>query len=294
MPQFSGNEVKDWFKNFGVDATPEEVAMFTGVDYIGGGSAIGNYVATKKAQAERQANDPLKAVLAAQKSFGEAQAALASGDRDTAAKLYDQLFSTLQTAPKLFGNMTPEQVNTYLAPIKASVEGDSARRGLTGSSTEMNALTGNTLKAGLDVGLTLQDKQAAAIQSEINRRTQLVGTATGAQANALGLQGQAAGVLSQEGQQDQELLSSLPLYLRSYVAQALAADRAAQKQKKGILGVMSDISTGINLGGNILSMGALDRLLPTKPGGGGGGMGAPLASIGPTSPAADPSAIALL
>lgn len=287
MPQFNPDEVKMWFKNFGMDASPEEVAQFTGVDYIGGGSAIANYVSTKKAQAERQANDPMNKVLEAQRTFVSAQEALAKGDREAAASLYDQLGGVLKEAPQLFGNMTPDQIDQYIAPLSrqfkeadAVTQTGAAARGIPGSSIEANAreeqnriYKENLLSTGLTVGMTQQQNRAKAIQDEINRRSGLTVTGTNAQAAGLGLESGAAAHLSTLAANDQALLSSLPLYLRSYVAQALAAERAAQEKKKGILGVMSDISTGMDLGQNIISLGGHNqagRLMGGTPASGSG------------------------
>lgn len=267
MPQYSNYDVETAFKNFGLSATPEEIAQFSGVDYVGGGTAIANYVQTKKSMLEREANDPLKKVLEAQQTFTAAQQARAEGLTKESDALFTQLMGKLSEAPKLFGNLTPEQINTYMAPIKAQVEGDIARRGLAGSSTEINALTQNATKAGLDVGRELQTQQASALQNEIASKRGLLSGAVNATAQGLNMQGNTAGEISQGARDDERFLSSLPLYLRSYAAQELANWKAGQKQKKGILGTMSDISQGIDLAGNILSLGGLDRVLPKKGGG---------------------------
>lgn len=300
MPQANADQVKKIFQDFGMEPSPEEIMQFAGIDYIGGGTAIANYVSTKKAQMEREANDPLKKVLEAQQTFTAAQEARSQGLTKEANDLFTQLMGKLSEAPKLFGNLTPEQIDTYMAPIKAQTEGDIARRGLAGSSTEVNALTGNALKAGLDVGRELQGAQAGAIQGEIARKTGLIQGAVGAQAQGLGLQGQTAGALSEGARDDERFLSSLPLYLRSYAAQEVANWRAGQKQKKGLLGTLSDINQGINLGSNILSGGMLDRVMPTQAssapaygfapqpriaGSMGSGGGAPALSLGPEAAA---------
>lgn len=308
MPQFNPDEVKMWFSNFGMNPSAEEVAQFTGVDYIGGGTAIANYVQTKKAQMEREANDPLKKVMEAQQTFTAAQEARANGLEKEANDLFGSLMTKIGEAPKLFGELTPDQIKTYMDPIKAQVEGDAARRGLGGSSTELNALTGSALNAGLDVGMKLKGAQADAIQGEIARKTGLLSGAIGAQATGLGLEANTAGALSANKVNDDALMNSLPLYLRSYAANEVANWRAAQKPKKGILGVMSDISQGMDLGQNILSLGMRNTLMGNPspgagtpsysfaPQGGGGGSKVPLfaGNMGSSAGMADAASLALI
>jgi len=228
--------IRDAFKEFGYTPTPEEInSLIPSAKYSReqGSSAVAQYVLAKKSFMEQRANDPLQKVLDSYKTFYAAQQARAQGLESEAKELYGQLTQKLSSAPKLFGEFTPEQINQYLAPLKqtfnesgAAVETAAARRGLGGSSTELNALSENerkfkenTLAQGLQVGMTQQQLQAAAIQQEIMRRTGLLQGAIGAQENALAGQ---AGVGSQLSKQEFDATNTmigLPAYLQGQSAQ---------------------------------------------------------------------------
>ena len=40
MPQYSGEDVAKKFQDFGVTATPEEIAEFAGIDYVLDGAVV--------------------------------------------------------------------------------------------------------------------------------------------------------------------------------------------------------------------------------------------------------------
>lgn len=263
MPQFSGNDVKYWFGQFGLTPSPEELTAFQGLDYIGGGSAIADYVLTKNTLAKQQAEDPLNKVMAAEKTFGEAQQLAAQGYGKRADALYSQLQEIMGQAPKLFGNFTPEMIDQYIAPLKttfsaadASAQTGAAARGLAGSSIEANARNDqsrlfkeNVLNTGLNVGMSQQQLQQKAIQDEIARQSGLL---MGSNANALsafGLQQGAAGQLSQNQQQNALLLSSLPNYLQAQNLQQLAMRNANKSPSPwGAIGTLAGTALGAGAG----------------------------------------------
>lgn len=244
MSDFNGTshayDVQATFKKFGLDATPEEISSFSGVDLGNFDQFVSDYVMTKKNLAEQKANDPLQKVLDAQKTFASAQQAAAAGYGKEANDLFSQLRDLMGGAPKLFGNLTPEQVDQYLAPLKqtfneadATAQTGNAARGLAGSSIEANArageatkFKGQVLSKGLDVGMTQQQLQGNVLQNEINRKNGLLLGANNNVVSALGLQNQSAGQLSNISQQDANLLSSLPNYLRAQSLQELMARKA--------------------------------------------------------------------
>lgn len=219
VPNFN---IQAIFKDFGYYPTQEEIdslsPIFTGKqgkgDFLSAGrSAIGQYVMAKKAEAERQKVDPLAAL---QKKMEDSVALM----KNQVTGLYTQLQDTLTSAPKLFGDMTPEQINTYLAPLQtefktqlATVQGVIAQRGVAGSSTENNALAQTnqqfmekTLATGLDVGMQSQKAKAAAIQNQINSLLGLTGTEEGITAGA-------AGQKSAQDLGQSNLITSLPFFL---------------------------------------------------------------------------------
>lgn len=273
MPNMDANKTREVLKSYGYDATDLEVQALAGLDIGNGGpQALAQYALTKSQQLERQAKDPLNSVLAAEKTFSSAQEAFAKGDIDSAKELYGQLEGVLKEAPHLFGNLTPDQIDEYMAPVKqqfkeadAVAQGSAARRGLGGSSTELalqgeeaNKFKGQVLSTGVSVGMTQQQLQAKAIQDEVNRRTQLAGMHTSAAATGYGLQNQAAGQLSGQAQGDQSLLSSLPAYLRAQVLQELALKKQQEEFDSGSFArkfgnITGMINTGLNTASNVVN-----------------------------------------
>src|SRR4051794_35649803 len=109
----------DAFQQFGYYPTQEEInaiaPSFEGRTDPGqiGNSAVAQYVLHKKAEAERQANDPLAAL---QKKMDDSTTLM----KNQVQGLYGQLQDVLGSAPELFGNMKPDQIATYLAPLQDS------------------------------------------------------------------------------------------------------------------------------------------------------------------------------
>jgi hypothetical protein len=310
MGQFKTGEVASYFKRFGLDASPEEISAFTGLDYIGGENAIADYVLAKKNMAAQQANDPLNKVLQAEQTFGSAQQAAAEGYGKEADSLYAQLQDIMGQAPKLFGNLTPDQVDQYLAPLKttfnqadALTQTGNAARGLAGSSIEAQARSDagnrfkeNVLQTGLNVGMTQQQAQEQAVQNEINRKSGLMVGSNANALNAFGLQNQSAGQISGNQRADALLLSSLPGYLRAQNMQNLIASQAYNKSRGGgLMQTMGDINAGINLFMNFTS---IPGSFVSSFSGGGAGAGSldtgappfPQGSMSGTSPISYPAA----
>lgn len=174
------------FQSFGYTPTAEELQSFMGIaggtvnDLTRGRTMVANYVNTVRQMQDANANDPSKQILADEKGFFNDTQAKAAGFIKDSQGLYQQAKDLSSQAPKLFGSMTPEQIDAYLAPLKneldagkADTEGASARRGLAGSSTELNALAGadavykeNVIKSGLDIGLQEQQQQEALLTGE--------------------------------------------------------------------------------------------------------------------------------
>jgi len=261
MPQISANDVGQWLQMYGVvNPTPEEEGLFAGMDVIGGAAnaAMAEYANYKKAEQERQASDPLLAYQTLEQNY-------AKDTYDKAQNLYSQLSYLQSSAPQLFGSLTPDQIQSYLAPLATSfksslaeVQGSLASRGLGASSTEANALAQtnqqfqeNVLSTGLQVGMTQQQNKAKSIQDQINN---LLGISTGAEARA----GAAAGQRSAQDLGQSNLIASLPYFLRSSGTEEANAKIAADKANQGgflsKLQYASDIfSTGKNLASSIVS-----------------------------------------
>ena len=244
MPQIGDADVRRLLLQYGVtNPSDAEVSIFTGIDVIGGAatSAIAEYANFKKQETERQKNDPLVAYQTMQEQF-------AKDSFDQANNLYTQLNDVLTTAPQLFGSLTPDQIQSYLAPLKTSfdtalstVQGTLASRGISGSSTEANALAQTekqfqqqVLSTGLDVGQKSKAAKAQAIQDRINQLFQ--GGLT-----ARGQAGQAAGQRSAQDLSQSNLIASLPYFLRSSGEQEAASTIAASKKRGGSFG---DIALG--------------------------------------------------
>lgn len=229
--------ILDVFKSFGYYPSQEEISAlaptFQGRYNIGetGTSAVSQYVLQKRAEAERQKNDPLAAL---QKHMEESVALM----KNQVTGLYGQLQDTLGSAPQLFGNLTPDQIQTYLAPLQDSfkkqlslVQGTIASRGIPGSSTENNALAetnrqfmDQTMATGLQVGMDSQKSKAAAIQNQINNLFGLTGTEEG-------IAGGAAGQKSQQDLGQSNLIASLPYFLSQ---DAFAKNQYYNAQNKGM------------------------------------------------------------
>lgn len=230
------SKVYSWFADFGYDPSIEELTSFmqlgggSSADQLRGHSLIGNYVISLRASQEANANDPTKQVLADEKGFFNSQQKRAIDLEGSANDTYKQLQDTFSSAPKLFGSLDPSQVDKYLAPLRqqaleggANVQTAAARRGLTGSSTELNSIASNentfrqnALKMGLDVGMNEQQQQRQVLQ---NRLGQLQGDTQQAYSFLPGSLTRQENIAQNEQAQSQNLAllkGSLPLYLRSY------------------------------------------------------------------------------
>ena len=224
----SNSVIQDAFLNFGYTPSKEELASLSPTYAGEGGGTRGNasvaaYVNTVRLLQEQKQNDPLNQVIADERGFFS----------DTARKAAEDE-ANLKGPVKLFGGLSEDQINQYLSPLNQStmesgarLEGDAARRGIAGSSTEMNALAENerlfrqnVLSTGLNIGL-----------SERDRTAQLLGTRYNLLAGSLGRQGQVAGQLSAQDFEGTQLRAQLPIYLRGVSSQELATQNAIQARK---------------------------------------------------------------
>lgn len=267
------NVITQAFSSFGYTPSEEEIQQLIPiVNTQSGGAergtaAVANYVQTVRAQQERKKNDPLNQVIADEKGFFNDSQRQAKENEDKSQSEQGRLESKLNEAPKLFGSLTPEQIDQYLAPTSraaaesgARLEGDAARRGITGSSTEFQTLADNekkyredVLSQALQIGQQQQQLQAAAIQNNV---TNLKGTATqfrGFMPGSLQRQGVIAGQQSTAAQDDMNYLNQLPLYLRGLSAQEAAVndaiqarqDAARQSRKSGLFSTVGSVVGGI-------------------------------------------------
>lgn len=252
MPQISPGDVVSTFKSYGVDLTPAEVNLFAGQDSGPGlAQAMASFAQTKTEQMKQEANNPLKTFLDDEKVRRQ-------GFEDKANGLYSQLQDTISAAPKLFGNLSPDQINQYLAPItqaakegSANLQGDFARRNIAGSSIEANALADaqrkyqeNILSTGLNLGMNTQQAQASAIQNRINQLF-------GASGQSSGLMGSGAGQLNTEQMTNMQNITQLPLFLQAMMQQRQLFD----KQMNEGPSLWDKIDRGINTGNNLFGIG---------------------------------------
>lgn len=251
------------FTSFGYYPTAAEVASFAQSDTALSGqtsadatsltdSFIGQYVQNIQANNARVASDPLAA-------FQQQAQEVAQQQQLQSTNLYSQAQSVFQSAPQLFGSLTPDQITEYLAPLQTAfttaqsqTQAQAAARGLTGSNIEANALqTGNTnfqnqvLQTGLQVGQTAQTNVGNSLQ------TQAAGLQS-ASNNNFALQGQASGQLSSQALAQQNYLNSLP-FLYGQASQSDQATQLAVNQalntSAGGGGIGSTIGT---IGGGII------------------------------------------
>jgi hypothetical protein len=217
--------ILDVFQEFGYQPTQAEIdalaPSFEGT-YGGGGigsNAVAQYVNYQNQIKAFQANDPLTGLQTRMNN-------IITQNTASVANLQTQLQSVLTSAPQLFGNLTPDQISTYLKPLQTSftqqlsqVQGSMASRGLAASSTEANAenqtneqFQEQTLNTGLQIGLTSQQNQAQALQAQINNLFGQTNT-------AMGISGQAAGQQSGQNLGISQLFASLPSFLNAQSAQ---------------------------------------------------------------------------
>lgn len=245
----------DSFLGFGYEPTAAEVmALVPTAAGLGGGTrgpaAVADYVRTVQADKERQANDPLQ-------KFIDEQKVKAEGFSKEAQDVYGQLKQIVSSAPKLFGSLTEDQINQYLAPLQqataessARLEGAYNRRGLVGSNIEAGALATNerqfrenALATGLQVGLNQQTLQQQMYQNYLNQVLGLYGQSTG-------FVGQGAGQISAQNLNQGQFLAGLPLLERGVAAQERAQAEAAAKAKGtnwGSIGTLAGMVGGAAL-----------------------------------------------
>lgn len=246
--------IYDVFKSFGYTPTQAEINQLA-PSFMGrkdvyqiGSSAVAQYVETQRKIQEQQANDPLIKYVEEQKTR--------AADLSTKAQdLYGQQQKILSSAPQLFGNLTPDQINEYLAPVvqsakenSANLEGAFARRNLAGSSIEANALTGanreflqNVLAQGLNIGLNQQKQQSDSIEKQIAQLFNQAGISTSQV-------GAGTSQLSQQDFNNAQTLIGLPSFLN---AQSLQRELIA-KQLEGP-SLIDKIGSGLNLAQNFLN-----------------------------------------
>lgn len=218
------------FQSFGYTPTEEEIKQLVPVvDPTSGGvtrgqASVANYVQTVRAIQERQGNDPLNKVIADERGFFSETEARAAGYKDQ-----------LEGPVKLFGGLDEGQIDQYLQPLSRSaeqsgarLEGAALRRGISGSSTELQTLADNertfrenVLSTGLQVGL-----------DERNRITNLLMQQYGLLPGSLGRQAGIAGQQSSQYAEDQMYQSELPIYLRGIAAQEYAIEESIRAREK--------------------------------------------------------------
>jgi hypothetical protein len=293
-PSIPNFDIEQVFNEFGYYPTQAEVTAmsqsFSGRNDSGtiGTNAVAQYVNFKRAQADFDKNDPLTALQTRMNDAVTLQKNQVQG-------LYGQLQDVLSSAPKLFGELTPDQISTYLAPLKnafdtqlASVQGTIASRGITGSSTENNALaeTGKKFQeqvfsTGLDVGMKSQANKANAIQAQIQNLFGLTGQELGISAGAVGQQ-------SAQRLASSNLIASLPSFLNAQSAQEAAMARTNYDiDNPGFQGKFNQVTGDINTATGTLKnlMNAFNPFSTVNTPFGGGTFGDPNAPQAPASKA---------
>ena len=278
----ANQDVVNLFKSWGYEPTPIELAAFQDMNWEQGGAGgqMAEYISAVQTLNKAQANDPLK-------GFAAEQGGIASNYRTMAEGQFGKAEAEARNAPKLFGNLTPDQIDAYLAPlgqqyanVDAKLQGDASRRGVAGSSIEAQAAAGagrefkqNVLNTGLQVGMSQQ-------QQLLNLLYGTGGQYLGAAGQASGLQGGATGQISRQANDNATFMSQLPIYLRSQAMQEEAM-RKANSASAGGGNLGSLIGGGIGAGAGFLIGGPVGGMLGLGIGSGlGGGIGN---SINPAS-----------
>ena len=232
-------DITQIFQDFGYTPTTAEAQAMEGAfggannaaTKAAGINAISQYVNYQNQIKQAEANDPLNALQTRMNNIIDQNTASVKG-------LSTQLQSVLSSAPQLFGSLTPDQISEYLQPLQTSfntqmsqVQATLASRGLGGSSTEANALAQTNqqfqqtvLQTGLNIGLTSQQNQAQAIQTQINNLFGQTG-------QAMGIAGQAAGQQSSQNLAESNLVASLPSFLNAQSLETGAYNTAETKGK---------------------------------------------------------------
>lgn len=237
------------FRSFGIEPTDTEIYQFQDVFKGSGGTkrgmaALAQYAQSKQAEAKFQLNNPLV-------TFKKDQEARAKQYDTLSNELYSKQEEVLRSAPKLFGELTPDQIQQYIAPITqaskeagALLEGGAARRGLTGSSIELNALGDadrqykeNVLSTGLNVGLTQQNNLSNALATR-------AGNALSTSNTAYGNVGNAAKNLADYQYESNRYINELPNLLRAQTDAMYQAELARNKKSGGGLGGLIGTALG--------------------------------------------------
>lgn len=175
--------IEDVFKSFGYTPTQAEINALAPAFQVGtntgttGTSAVANYVIAHQQLAGAQSQ--IQGNLLSEQQAANANETLSNILEQHGEDAYKSASDIFTKAPQLFGSLTSDQVNTYLAPLKTqfdyatgATEGASNARGLAGSSinaaaqaTGANQFKQSVLQAGLSVGQTQQQQQAALLQS---------------------------------------------------------------------------------------------------------------------------------
>jgi hypothetical protein len=212
-------QILNSFSQFGYTPTADEV-KFLASSTAGGNDqtiqqAVGAYSASKSPTAEAQRkSDPLY-------QEAENQLGIQADATKEISSLTGQLQTSLGQAPTLFGNLTPDQINTLLAPLNTQFQRGQSQltttlgsRGLTGSSVEANALADanatfnqGVAQYGLQIGMQQQQNQQATLAQLINSYIARGGTAGSGTLAGLGQ-------LSSQGQTQSLYNQQLPILLQ--------------------------------------------------------------------------------
>lgn len=258
-----------------------------------GRAAVANYVQTVRKQQERKKNDPLNQVIADERGFFSDSERQAQEYQDKAQGEQKRLESKISEAPKLFGSLTPEQVDQYLKPTSraaeessARLEGAAARRGIAGSSTELQTLADSerkyredVLSQALQLGLQLKEAEANAIQGNVNSLTNTGTQFRGFMPGSLQRQAGIAGVQSEMAFDEANYLNELPIYLRGISSQENAIEEAIrareeaakQSKKSGLFRTVGSVVGGV--GGAVVG-GPMGAVIGSQIGGQFGGAAA--------------------
>jgi hypothetical protein len=173
---------------------------------------------------------------------------------------YDQAAKIFTESPQLFGSLTPDQISQYLAPTQtafnqaqAQTQTGEAAKGLGGSSIEGQAIgqqlslfRQNVLSQGLQVGLTQQQQEAAALEASGSQQY-----AAGQQQYGLGAQ--YAGLASGSATQNTAIadqIASLPSQIQNQAYGQAAAAKALNPPP--ISGLSSELGTGLGVVGGVV------------------------------------------
>lgn len=200
--------VESVFESFGYTPTQQEVdalaPAFEGRTNIEqtGRSAVSNYVIAHQQIQGTQSS--IQGELLSEQEAEKMSQSLGKIYEEQGQEAYNKAADVYSQAPKLFGSMTPDQIDQYLAPVTQAtqkqqgvIDSQSAARGLGGSSIEANAKAQeqgiykqNVLSQGLGVGMNQQDQMAKILQS-------LGAQKYGASGQQYGLAGQYSGQAAQ-------------------------------------------------------------------------------------------------